>query len=143
MNVAFGKIISKMKKANAITEYSVLIFIIISAIGGLNFVLKRHFQAFIKSEADEHIRQPMPVIWQSSVTFSGQSTTQDRREFVGGDSVVTSNLEAPHTTLSAPPPPHAIGTASLHIQDAASAPPSQDNPEHQAVEDPRKIQPKT
>jgi len=132
-----------MKKASAIAEYSVLIFIVIAAIMGLNLALKRHFQAFIKSEADEHISQPMPFIWQETVKFSSQSVTQDRYEEVGGDTVVISNLSAPYTTLTAPPPPVTIGAASLHVQDAASAPPSQDNPEHQAEEDDRRIQPKT
>jgi hypothetical protein len=131
-----------MKKANALAEYSVLIFIVIAAIMGLNYALTRHFQAFIKSEADEHISQPIPFIWQETLKFSSQSVTQDRYEEVGGDTVVISDLNAPYTTLTAPPPPVVIGSASLHVQDAASAPPSQDNPEHQAVEDPRVVQPK-
>jgi hypothetical protein len=138
-----AKKLSKMKKANAIAEYSVLIFIIIAAIAGLQFALKRHFQQFIRSEADEHIRQPMPFIWQETVKFSKQSVTQDRYEEVGGDTVTISDMSAPYTTLTAPPPPVVIGSASLHVQDAASAPPSQDNPEHKAEEDQRRIQPKT
>lgn len=132
-----------MKKANALVEYSVLIFIVVAAIMGLNAALKRHFQAFIKSEADEHIRQPMPFIWQETVKFSSQSSVLDRQEEVGGDTVIVSDLSAPYTALTAPPPPVSIGAASLHVQDAASAPPSQDNPEHQAEEDQRRIQPKT
>jgi len=131
-----------MKKANALAEYSVLIFIVIAAIMGLNYALTRHFQAFIKSESDEHISQPIPFIWQETLKFSSQSVTQDRYEEVGGDTVVISDSNAPYTTLTAPPPPVVIGSASLHVQDAASAPPSQDNPEHQAVEDPRVVQPK-
>jgi hypothetical protein len=138
-----AKKISKMKKANAIAEYSVLIFIIIAAIAGLQFALKRHFQQFIRSEADEHIRQPMPFIWQETVKFTKQSVTQDRYEEVGGDTVTISDLSAPYTTLTAPPPPVTIGAAGLHAQDAASAPPGQENPDHQAEEDQRKIQPKT
>ncbi|MDD4955451.1 MAG: hypothetical protein PHP17_05390 [Candidatus Omnitrophica bacterium] len=132
-----------MKRASTLIEYSVLIFIVIAAIMGLNAVLKRNFQAFIKSEADEHVRQPMPFIWQETVKFTSQSSTQDRYEEVGGDTTIISNLNAPYTTLTAPPPPVSIGAASLHVQDAASAPPSQDNPEHQAEEDNRRIQPKT
>jgi hypothetical protein len=120
-----------MKKANAIAEYSVLIFIVIAAIAGLQFTLKRHFQEFIRSEADEHVRQPMPFIWQETVKFSKQSVTQDRYEEVGGDTVIVSDMSAPYTTLTAPPPPVTVGFAGLHVQDAASAPPGQDNPSHQ------------
>jgi len=119
-----------MKKANALAEYSVLIFIVVAAIMGINYALTRHFKAFIKSEADEHISQPIPFIWQETLKFSSQSVTQDRYEEVGGDTVVISDSNAPYTTLTAPPPPVVIGSASLHVQDAAGAPPSQDNPTH-------------
>ena len=135
----FKKKPDKMKRANAIAEYSVLIFIIIAAIAGLQFALKRHFQEFIRSEADEHIRQPMPFIWQETVEFSKQSVTQDRYEEVGGDTVIISDMSAPYTRLTAPPPPVTIGAASLHVQDAASAPPSQDNPSHDRKDNETKI----
>lgn len=115
-------------------QYSILIFIIIAAIAGLNFALKRHFQAFIQTEADEHIRQPIPTIWQSSLKFSTQTATQDRVESVGGDTVVTSDMQSPYTVLSTPPPPVAPGKATLHVQDAASAPQKQDNPTHNRKE---------
>lgn len=119
---------NKIRKANALIEYSVLIFIIIAAIAGLNFALRRHFQAFVKTEADEHIREPSPFLWQSSLKFSKQQASQDRNEFVGGDTIINANLEAPYTVLSAPPPPYMPGVAGLHAQDAALPPPSQQEP---------------
>jgi len=125
---------NKMRKANAIIEYSVLIFIIIAAIAGLQYTVKRHFQGFVKSETDEHLRQPVPLLWQSSVTFSKQNFSQDRDEFVGGDTVVVSDAQTSFTTLSAPPPSvqgiSAPGSAGLHVQDAALPPPQQNNPEN-------------
>ncbi|MFA5008571.1 MAG: hypothetical protein WC546_05060 [Candidatus Omnitrophota bacterium] len=129
-----------MKKANAMMEYSVLIFIVIAAIAGLNFALKRHFQAFIKSEADEHIRQPSPFLWQSSVKFSTQTASQDRYEFVGGDTVVNSNLETPYTVLSAPPPPYMPGVAGLSAQDAALPHGGQKQQGHKRTKDKHKTQ---
>lgn len=119
-----------MRKANALIEYSVLIFIIISAIAGLQYTVKRHFQGFVKDQTDKHLRQPVPLLWQSSVTFSNQNFSQDRDEYVGGDTVVTSDAQTSFTTLSAPPPPHVPGVASMHVQDAALPPPQENNPEN-------------
>jgi hypothetical protein len=123
-----------MRKANAIIEYSVLIFIIIAAIAGLQYTVKRHFQSFVKEQTDSQLRQPVPLLWQSSVTFSNQKFSQDRDEYVGGDTVIVSDAQTSFTTLSAPPPSvqgvSAPGAAGLHVQDAALPPPQQNNPDN-------------
>lgn len=126
---------NKAIKASALIEYSVLIFIILAVIAGLQFSLRRTFQEFVRSEADEHIRQPSPFLWQSSVKFTSQTAAQDRFEFVGGDTVVTSNMDAPYTVLSTPPPPYMPGVAGLHAQDAALPPPTQQDPGQQREKD--------
>lgn len=130
----------KLSKANAMVEYSVLIFIIIAVIAGMQFTLRRHFQGFIKSEADEHIYQPSSFLWQSSVKFSSQTAVQDRLEEVGGDTVVTSDLNAPYTVLSAPPPPYMPGVAGLHSQDAALPHGGQQQQDHKRTKDKHKTQ---
>lgn len=123
-----------MKRANAIIEYTVLIAIVIAALTGMNSYLKRVVQAHIKRETDQHLRMPSSFLWQSSVTFSRQETEHDRREYARGDTVVNVTSRSPRVTLQAPSPP-GVPVAGLHAQDAASAPPGQDNPDNQTSDE--------
>ena len=129
-----------MKKANAILEYGILLFIVVGFLAGIHYYLKRNIQARIKHEVDTQLRRPMPFLWQSSVGFMKVETTWDKTEEVGGDITIDTNTKIRSTTLSAPPPPVMI-TSGLHSQDAARPAPMQSNPKHNQTDDERKIQP--
>ena len=118
-----------MKKANAILEYGILLFIIVGFLAGIYYYLKRNIQVRVKHEIDTQLRRPIPFLWQSSVTFSKVDTTWDKDEEVGGDITIDSNTKIRSTTLSAPPPP-VMNVAGLHSQDAARPAPMQSNPKH-------------
>lgn len=120
----------KIKKANVILEYGILIFIVTSFLAGIYYFLNRHIQARVKAEADRENPHSLTssFIWEGTVTRSTQSTTHDRDEYVGGDTVVSSSVETTYVSASAPIPPN-VPFASLHVQDAASAAPAPDYPD--------------
>jgi len=126
-----------MKRANAILEYGILLFIVVGFLSGIHYYLKRHIQARVKHEVDTQLRRPIPFLWQSSVTFSKVETTYDKGEEIGADIVVDSNTKIRRTTLSAPPP--VMIAAGLHSQDAARPAPTQNNPKHRQRRRKRKM----
>ncbi|UCC95656.1 MAG: hypothetical protein JSW40_02625 [Candidatus Omnitrophota bacterium] len=115
-------------KASAIIEYSILLFIVVGFLAGIHYFLKRHVQARIRAETNRYVRRPMAFLWQSSVTTTTQDTEHDRRERVGGDVVVQATTRINQDTVAVSPPPMGVPVASLHVQDAATSPPGQQNP---------------
>ena len=137
--------VSTMRKANAILEYGILLFIVIGAVAGIHYFLKRHIQARVRREArSEGLVQglsadPGPgqgLEWGSSITIIPRSkTTFDRHEEVGGDVTTRVVTESSQITLQAPVPSIRGWSAmehkgsALHVQDAPTAAPTPDYPD--------------
>ncbi|MDD5070469.1 MAG: hypothetical protein PHV17_07040 [Candidatus Omnitrophica bacterium] len=126
-----------MKRASAIAEYAILVFIVISFLSGVYYLLKRHVQARVKHESDVYLQKGFGLEWASRVTFSGASSDFDRYEQVGGDIVVDAESKSSSVTLTAPPPSlqgwsiMEHKSSSIHVQDPAMPPPQVDYPSHQ------------
>ena len=63
-----------MRKANAILEYGVLLVIIAGAMSGINFYLKRHIQARVKSESDWLLGHGQGLEWEASIGITRSSS---------------------------------------------------------------------
>lgn len=122
------------RKANAILEYSIVFFIVISAVAGVNKYMQKHIKARIKSESDAKLGHGQGLEWASSISFSSSKSTYDRSEEFGAG--VTSQSETQSSFVSASAPPPSIkgwsvmehkGSA-IHVQDAASGAPAPSYP---------------
>jgi len=127
---------NKRRKANAILEYSVLMFIIVGFLVSIHYMVKRNVQARLKAESDHYLRHGQGLEWGSDITFSRSETDYERKEEAGGDVVIQSEVESNYLKLAAPPPSvpgkvPLIGGSSvmdhkqsvMHVQDVAGAPP--------------------
>lgn len=125
-----------LKKGNVILEYSMIIVIVITAVYGVYYFLKRSIQAKIKIDSDEYIGHGQGLEWETnSLAFSNAETDYRRTETEGGGIAIRSEFDSSHTTLTAPVPsfqgygPMMHKQAGLHVQDAVSAAPTPQNPE--------------
>lgn len=124
-----------MKKANAIIEYSIVIIIVVAAIAGINYLLKRSIQAKIKDEIDTlspHGRG-FGLEWEeNTLNWRKAHTEFDRVEDIGANTVTQFKTRESFFTLSLPMPPYVMEhhNASRDVQDVAVTPPQLDNPDH-------------
>jgi len=115
----------KLRKVNAILEYTVVIMIVVAAMGGINLYLKRNIMARIKAESDRIIQKNQTVPWEASFTWAGstQDTTYVENKGIKTTQVVTTSYTS---TYQPPTPPYVTDHQGsvLHVQDAVSKPPS-------------------
>jgi len=124
----------KIKKANAILEYSIVFFIVVGLVAGVNKYLQKHIKARIKAESDTQLGTGQGLEWASSMSLSTSKSTFNREEEMGAGVTSKSNISSAYVSASAPPPSikgwsvmEHKGSA-VHVQDAASAAPAPSYP---------------
>jgi hypothetical protein len=118
--------IRRMRRAQAIAEYSILIIIVVTAVWGVYVFTKRGIQAKIKRESDTIVGHALGLEWpQQTQTISGSTVHGVRTEEFGGNQQATTDNSNWSITYSAP-----VGAkvmkhkrASISVQDAATMPP--------------------
>ncbi|MDD5194839.1 MAG: hypothetical protein PHQ96_04075 [Candidatus Omnitrophica bacterium] len=127
-----------LRKANVILEYSMIIVIVISAVYGVYYFLKRSIQGKLKDESDQYIGHGQGLEWETNtLTITGVNSDYRRVETEGGGIAVNTEFEASHVALTAPVPsfrgygPMMHKQAGVHVQDAVMPAPTPQNPEEQ------------
>ncbi len=134
MNSKANKTHLYIRRANVFAEYAILIFIIVAAVAGVTYFVKRSIQSNVKDMTDKYIRNAEStggaahagLEWASSMSLTSNSSTLQKNEQFGGNMTVTSQSTVSQTTLQAPIPSIQGWSvmehkgAVLHIQDAAT-----------------------
>lgn len=132
-----GKFINR--RANAILEYGIVLFIVISVGVGIQRYLRKHIHARVLAEARATglvqglSANPGPgqgLEWGSSATLSRSESSFKRQETPGGALEVRATSESSFVSGQAPPPSIKNWSVmehkgeAIHIQDAPTSPPA-------------------
>mgnify|MGYP001359123681 CR=1 FL=1 len=126
------KVNIRLRKANAIIEYGVVIIIVTLFLIGINTYLRRHIEGRVRDESDRTLGHAIGLEWpQQTYTVGGSRASFDRVDEAGGIASRSSSRNDWSLTYTQP-----VGKkimkhkrASRHVQDAARTPPSIDYPD--------------
>jgi len=121
-----------MKKTFSFFEYATTLIIVVGALSGSYYFLKRLIQAHIKREANTFLGRVIGLEWpEQTQSISWQSTKYNRLETEQGQKATTSEVNFGSVTYSAP-----VGSkimkhkrASRDVPDSALSPPNVEYPE--------------
>lgn len=112
--------LKKVKKATIpIIGYTLLMFIVIGFLVGIDKTMERTVKGRVRHEVDTELRRPIPFIWQASLNITKQEGEHNRRETRDGTVEIDSSMESSFVSLNPPSPPMGINQAGIHVQDAA------------------------
>ena len=132
--------LSKLKKANAIIEYGILLTIVVMAIVGIQSYLQKHIQGRVKGESDLTLGHGIGLEWpEQTYTMKGSHSEVDKYDIndleVQGDGVVKYTTSGSNWAVTYKQP---VGSkimkhkrGSRDVQDAANNPPGVDYPDLQ------------
>ena len=118
-----------LKKANSITEYGILLGIVILFLLGINLTLRRQIESRVKRESDSTIGHAIGLEWpEQKYTIGGSQTTFDRNDAMGGLVNRGAGRSDWSASYSQPVPEQIMKhkQAAMHCQDVAKDPPSID-----------------
>ncbi len=123
----------KLKKSNAILEYGVILAVVVGAMAGISFYLKRHIQARVKNESDRLLGHGQGLEWEAKLSFNTAGTDTRRIEEKPANFEITHDSSSTVISYVPAQPPYVMEHkgSSQHVQDAPMQPPNLDYPDQE------------